>query len=103
MLSRLREQGIQISDYVAQRSLWKSELTPRQKGLLVFFNSIGRKRKTIREFFRKYADMVIYSPAVGQETMFGVGLTAEDLMRALMEVEEELPQAMTAVPQPALV
>ena len=85
MLSRLRENGTKVNDYLGQMSLFERELTPRQEGLLRHFDSIGRSPVKIREFFSGYADAVMGMPPPQQIGLFGAGgqQTPDDIFAIL--------------------
>lgn len=96
MLARLKEQGIPVPDYLSQIQMFGKELNNRQLSLLKKFDSIARKPKTLREFFRKYANLVAQAPNPKQVTssVFGnIDISPDDLLNSLLttDVEELIP------------
>jgi hypothetical protein len=71
MLARLKEQGMSVSDYTGQMSLFQRETTPTQERLMQAFDGMTRSRKQIRESLTRYANAVIEGKETGQSTMFG--------------------------------
>jgi hypothetical protein len=69
--ARLRGQGMKVSDYLGQSSMFGDELTPLQKNLLAYFDTIGNKPKAIKDFLNGYADAVEAAPDPHQMGLFG--------------------------------
>jgi len=84
MLARLRENGMKVKDYLAQKSFFERELTPRQEQLLARFGNIGRSTVSIRNFFNAYADAVINMQNPAQMGLFGGSLPAQDDIFAIL-------------------
>jgi hypothetical protein len=72
VMARLREQGLPITNYLSQTTLFERELTPFQERLLLYLNDISNSPKRVREFISAYAEAVMNAPAVGQMAMFDV-------------------------------
>ena len=73
MLARLRESdSITPQLYVEQSSMFERETNERQDRLLLYFDSIGRSPKAIREFLESYAAAVEAAPDPRQNQLFEV-------------------------------
>lgn len=70
VFARLKEQGMKVTDYLDQITLWERELNPFQEELLRHIDGMSRSPKQIREFIGEYADRVIASPSLQQDAMF---------------------------------
>ncbi|MHB1000470.1 MAG: NlpC/P60 family protein [Armatimonadota bacterium] len=57
-LSRLRESGSSVKEFVNQTSLMRRELNPLQEELLVYLDEIGRSRKKVKSFIEAYTESV---------------------------------------------
>jgi hypothetical protein len=99
MLARLRENGISVGDYLAQGSLWKSELNGDQRRLLNYFDGTSRSPKILREFFRKYAQLINSAVPSGQATMMNMELGRSGLLDRLIP-DQPIP---VDIPLPASV
>jgi hypothetical protein len=90
MLARLREQSMPVPHYVEQANLFERELTPFQERLLLHFDSIGRKSKSIRGFFNTWADLVEDAPQKGQTDLFGdqVTISKDQLLDRIIGKEQ---------------
>jgi len=90
MLARLRENGVNVGDYLRQGSLFERELTPRQEMLLGRFDKIGRSTVAIRDFFNSYADAVINMENPAQLGLFGgmgtAGKNEDDIFAILQSL-----------------
>ncbi len=90
MLARLRENGMPVSMYLRQGSLFDRETTPRQDRLLAAFDGIGRSRKQIRLSLERYADAVINAADPRQGSLFGgLDLTPDALVEQMLGGIEE--------------
>jgi len=85
MLARLKTTDMDPQDYVNQATMLDRELTPNQEQLLLYFHSIGRSAKRIREFVQEYGSRVERSPHPSQVAMFGEvdRVKKEDILESL--------------------
>lgn len=86
VLSRLRQQGISVGDYLAQMSMFDKELSPTQETLLAFLAGASRSPKPVREFLQGYARAVQNAADPNQIGMFGQAsrVTKEELVDSLV-------------------
>ena len=73
MFARLKQQGLSVEYYMAQKSFVDDGLTSVQKSLLSYLPEIARSPKRIRELLDDYAEFVGSSPHPNQKTMGGLG------------------------------
>ena len=76
-LSRIRQSGGTVDDFVRQESLINSGLSGTQKKLLVTFAG-AKSAKTIREFLLNYCDLALAAPPPGQGGLFGSEAPTKD-------------------------
>jgi|GEM_PF-7015036 len=70
-LSTLRDEGMKTSDYLAQGSLFGSDLTPEARTLLVLFDANARSGSRVADILGRYADSVSALGDPAQVRMFG--------------------------------
>lgn len=97
-LSTLREEGTKIPDYLAQGSLFGSDMTPEARSLLVLFDANARSGSRVGEILGRYADSVAALGDPAQVRLFGaqavpsrlelIGAAAPPEQRALLAQAE---------------
>jgi 2'-5' RNA ligase len=60
-----------VDKYLGQSSMFDRELNPQQERLLRHVDSISKKPTAVRDFLRRYADIVEGQPPPGQGSLFG--------------------------------
>ena len=82
-----------MDDYLSQMSMFDDELTPFQKEVLQYLDSIGRSPKKVRESLNAYADAVEAAPRPGQMGLLAdpVGITKEDILGRIRETQANAP------------
>lgn len=95
----LKAQGLSVQDYLKQSQMFEERLSPFQKQLLEHLDDIGRKSKTLREFFRETAEKIIASPPPGQGSLLGdARLSKEEVLNAIINSQrQELGKPKVAV------
>ncbi len=93
MFARLKQDGMSVDDFLAQKGFFERELTPEQEKILVFLNENSRSRKRVREFMRSYAKAVIDSPHPAQASMFAEAEESKtDVLERLIAAQESEAQ-----------
>lgn len=60
-----------VDKYLGQSSMFDRDLNPQQERLLRHMDSISKKPTAVRDFLRRYADIVEGQPQPGQASLFG--------------------------------
>ena len=97
ILSRLKQEKVTATDYIAQKSMFKRELTPLQERLLLFLEEFGRSRKAMREFLIGYATAVQAAPNPKQGAFFAdVRETKDEIIGREIKAHGSLPGELFA-------
>ena len=102
ILSRLKQAKVTGTDYIAQKSMFKRELTPVQERLLLFFEEFGRSRKAMREFLIGYATAVQAAPNPKQGAFFSDVRETKDEIIARQIKANDAPVGLFAFRETAL-
>jgi len=90
-LSQLKEEGMPVSEYLGQQSMFGEELEPLAKDILEVFNKYNRSSKKIATILNGYVDNVISAGNPNQQSLWGSikpPTKAEALQSALNVLED---------------
>lgn len=81
--TRLRQENLNVEDYLGQQSLFEKELDDFQSEMLRFIYNNRRSPNKLRQMISGYIQSAMEQPPAGQESMFGTRPTKGEILDAV--------------------
>jgi hypothetical protein len=101
MYAALKQNGMSVSDYLAQGKMFGNEINPLQEQILTHLDTVGRSSKSTREFFNDIASRIEKAPMKGQASMLGdeIKINKEVIINgAINEQRKDKGLSLVAIP-----